>query len=197
MRLQCAERSLSIAAATVALVVISAATAIARDTIPLLPGSDPSHPVRPVIDPLHPTVYTFPAPVSGLWYDPPHADGFQYALEGGATFTSVKAPPASFNFGNLDVFVPGPGIVGTALPGVEFNLVPFNTHVFSLLGIDPPVDVADPTAFPTFLDWTGTATKLTMTALLVRTPVPEPGTLAFLVLGAGVTVGSRRFRKRA
>jgi hypothetical protein len=193
MRLHYAGRSLSIVAAALALVVASATTAIARDTIK--PGSDPTDPVLP--DVVRENVYTFLEPDSGLWYDPPFAIGYEYALEGPATvkFTGVKAPPASFGFGDLDVFV-GSIKVGTAEPGIEFDLTPFNTQVFSLLGIDPPVDVADPTAFPTFLDWTGPATKLTMTALLARAPVPEPGTLAFLVLGAGLALGGRRLRKR-
>jgi hypothetical protein len=196
MRLECALRLLFVGLSALALVVGSATPAAARGVIAPSVGSTPEDPVLPDRTSTDPPFFEFLNPVPGLWYDPPLAEGYTYELTGGATFTEVIAPPASFGYGSLDVFIPGTGVVGTALPGVSFDLDPYDSAVFSLLGVDPPyVDVADPTAFPTFLDWTGPATSLTMTPILVRPSLPEPATFALLAL-AGAAVAGRHLRRK-
>jgi hypothetical protein len=69
-----------------------------------------------------------------------------------------------------------------------------NVTTFSLEGIMPPVDTADPSAFPTFLDFTGTATNLTMTAL--SSAVPEPSTWLLLATGLVGALGYGWRQKR-
>jgi hypothetical protein len=139
-------------------------------------GISPKNPVLPgAVLPGGKFVFTNPIP--GLWYDPPFASGFMYSLEGGATFLEVAPPPASFGFGPVELVVGG-SIIDILDPGEEFFFGPGVT-TFSLIGISPLVDIGHFPAFPTFLNFTGSATALTMTALFV----PEPSTLLLLSVG--------------
>lgn len=158
-----------------------------------VPGSSPKSPVLPgTILPGGQFIFANPAP--GLWYDPPFADGFTYTLAGGATFIEVAPPPASFGFGPVRLVIGG-SIVDTLDPGEDFFFGPGVTS-FSLQGISPFVDAANPTVFPTFLDFTGTATSLTMSASAAA--VPEPGTLVLLSTGfVGLLGYGWRQRKKA
>jgi REJ domain. len=135
-------------------------------------GSSPTDPILP--NSIEDGVFVFQFPLGGNWYDPPFAGGFTYSLTGGETFSEVGAPPASFGFGPVDVVVGG-AILATLNPGEHFLFAPGVT-TFSLQGISPLVDTADPTAFPTFLDFTGTPTSLTMAAMVpALNPVAQAG----------------------
>ncbi len=154
------------------------------------PGSDPENPILPFVP--APGQYEFPAPIPRRWYDPPMADGFEYELFGGALFTQVGTPPPSFGFGPVNLMIGG-SLIAVLNAGDLFDLTPFATSIFRLVGINPDVDAADPTAFPTFLDWSGVATSLTMTALPA---VPEPTVTMLVGLGL-VALGRRRLFARA
>lgn len=166
------------------------------------PGATPTNPVLPfvVADPNDPGAirFDFPNPRPRLWYDPPFAIGFKYALAGGGEFTEVGAPPASFGgAGPFEIFVGGVKI-GEVLPDAFFAFGPGVTE-FDLRGIRP-LDTADPsfpTMFPTFLDFTGSPTLLTMTPILAAaTGVPVPASL-LLLAGALAMFGALRRRVAA
>ena len=160
------------------------------------PGETAAVPVLPFVP--APGEFVFVNPEPRRWFDPPFADGFLYELSGGALFTSLELPPASFGFGEVDIVVGGV-VVGSVLPGGTFDFaVP--TSSFSIVGLDKILDVADPgfaTAFPVFLDFSVVATALDMTALIIPDPgtppsVSEPATLA--VFGLGLLALARRRR---
>lgn len=162
------------------------------------PGSDPSNPVLPFVP--APGEFVFEDPEPRLWFDPPFVDTFEYEVTD-AIFTEVGVPPASFGFGPLDVFIPGIGVVATLDPGEFFDLSSFGISLFRLTGIDPLLDIEDPglaTAFPTFLDWDGDATTLSMTAITVPEPpdgIAGPPTALMVLTGLTVILARRRLRR--
>lgn len=175
-------------------------------------GTTPENPVLPIVD-LDPVtnapIFEFPAPVSGRWYDPPFADGFVYALTGGATFDKLTAPPLSLGFAGPFTLSSGGTMLGTISAGGDFLFAPGVTS-FTLSGIAPGIDFASPgfsTAFPAYLEWTGAASALTITptfpAGTVFPPpgggggaIPEPDTWALFIIGFGV-IGVTARRRRA
>lgn len=159
------------------------------------PGETEDNPVLPFVP--APGQFEFPSPRPRLWYDPPFAEGFTYTLTGGAEFLEVMAPTAGFA-GPFDIVVGGT-TVDSILPGESYFFDPLDDVTsFDLVGILPLLDIADAgfaTAFPTFLDFTGDALSLTMTAILVpSSSVPEPGTL--VLMGAGFACAVRLHRAK-
>ncbi len=161
------------------------------------PGSTPDVPILPFVP--APAEFEFPAPEPRRWFDPPFVDGFEYSLVGDPTaeFLFVDVPPAAFGFGPIDLVIGGV-VVATLIGdggGFDFLANGFSgVQTFSLVGIDPLLDSAGPgfsTAFPTFLDFTGSPTALTMSGIEVAT-VPEPSALLILAVGLIVLVDVRR-----
>lgn len=134
--------------------------------------------------------YTFANPTPGTWFDPAPSSSFSYALQGGGDFTVVGAPPASYGFGPMDVVVAG-HVVDTLDPGDFYNFGP-GVSAFTLTGITPPADASDPASFPTYLDFTGDPTLLTMTPLA---PILEPSIWAVMLVGFGWTGAALRRRR--
>ena len=148
-------------------------------------------------------VLTFTSPssgASGAWFDPPPSNfvnSFIYNLYGGATFTEVAAPPASFGFAPVNVIVNGV-IVDTLAAGNSAN-TPTNYYTFAsgvtaftLEGISPLVNAANTNAYPTFLKFTGTATSLTMTPANITIAVPEPAAIWLFGLAFAGFLGFNR-----
>ncbi len=157
------------------------------------PGTTPQNPVLPFVP--APRVFIFPAPTPRRWFDPPFVSRFDYSL-GSGEFLSFILPPG---FGTtIDLYV-GDTLIASDLTAdgltEYFFLSDFGLDDiagFSLRDILPPVDAADPTAFPTFLDFTPGAGPLTMRAVESGVVVPEPNSLLGLfalgTLGAASTL---------
>ena len=157
------------------------------------PGSEEATPILPFVNEFE--EFIFPDPTPRRWFDPPFVEGFTYTLEGGAKFTQVGGPTG---FGTLIVLDDMGNEIGSLTEGSMFDLTGFNLSQFSLVGIDPLLDKEDPgysTAFPTFLDWSGVATSLTMVGIETSASVPAPNVLALVGIGLlGLVV--RRPRKK-
>jgi hypothetical protein len=159
----------------------------AYDTINIVDeGASPAAPFLPDVS--SPGNFTFDNPLSDSWFDPAPAHGFTYTLASG-DFTEVGAPPSSFGFGPLKVVVAG-SIVDVLAPGADYSFGPGVT-TFSLLGITPGVDPSSPTAFPTFLAFSGNPSALSMSA------VPEPAGWALMLVGSLGLGAALRRRRRA
>ncbi len=157
------------------------------------PGITPDNPVLPFVP--APGEFIFPAPTPRRWFDPPFVSRFDYSL-GSGEFLSFILPPG---FGTtIDLYV-GDTLIASDLTAdgltEYFFLSDFGLDDiagFSLRDILPLVDAADPTAFPTFLDFTPGAGPLTMRAVESGVVVPEPNSLLGLfalgTLGAASTL---------
>jgi hypothetical protein len=157
------------------------------------PGTTPDDPVLPFVP--APGEFVFPAPTPRRWFDPPFVSRFDYSLGSGEFFSFILPP----GFGTtIDLYV-GDTLIASDLTadGVKeyFFLGDFaldDIAAFSLRDISPLVDAADPTAFPTFLDFTPGAGPLTMKAVESGVAVPEPNSLLGLfalgTLGAASTL---------
>ncbi|MCU4674849.1 hypothetical protein N7931_04290 [Catenovulum sp. 2E275] len=161
------------------------------------PGTNPANPILPFVPAPGEFVFTEPEPAN--WFDPPFSDGFEYELTGGAVFDLVTTPDASYGFGDVDVVVDGV-VVATLNPGDTFDFSTLATAVssFKLVGLDMLLDIADPdfaTAFPVFLDWTGSASTLLMSAIIASVgpvDVPEPQVLFLLAFAAFILINRKK-----
>jgi len=159
------------------------------------PGTSPNNPVMPVVT--TPGVFVFREPTRRRWFDPPMVDRFDYSLDSG-DFLSFILP---LGFGaTIDLYVGG-SLIASDLPAdgsteyiflADYGLS--GVKAFSLRDILPLVDAADPTAFPTFLDFTSGAMGLTMRAR-EGAPASVPGPLPALGLSAAFAF-SRKLRGR-
>lgn len=140
-------------------------------------GSTPTSPIPPSA--VKGGAYTFKAPASGAWYQTPPSKGLIFSLSSGA-FTEVEAPPASFGFGPVEVFVHGK-LVATLDPGGTYLFGP-DVTTFTLEDILLLAGGSSSSGMPTWLVFSGSPTDLTITPI---TGVPEPATWAMLMLGLG------------
>jgi len=164
---------------------------VAQAVVVAPPGSTPDNPLLPSV--VAGGEFLFPNPEPRRWFDPPFVSRFDYSL-GLGEFLSFILPPG-FN-STIDLYV-GDILIASDLISdglteyffsTNFSLA--NVTAFSLRDISPLVDAADPTAFPTFLDFTSGAGPLTMKP--VSEAVPEPNSLLGLfalgTLGAASTL---------
>jgi hypothetical protein len=157
-------------------------------------GLTPGSPLLPFVP--APGVFDFPAPTPRRWFDPPFVDGFDYSL-GSGDFLSFILPPG---FGTtIDLYVDdiltASDLSADGLTEYFFSAYGLSgVKAFSLRDISPLVDAADPTAFPTFLDFTPGSMALTMKAR-EGAPASVPGPLPALGLSAAFAF-SRKLRRR-
>ena len=158
------------------------------------PGLTPGSPLLPFVP--APGVFDFPAPTPRRWFDPPFVDGFDYSL-GSGDFLSFILPPG---FGTtIDLYVDdiltASDLSADGLTEYFFSAYGLSgVKAFSLRDISPLVDAADPTAFPTFLDFTPGSMDLRMRAR-DGAPASVPGPLPALGLSAAFAF-SRKLRRR-
>lgn len=159
------------------------------------PGATQGNPILPDIT--TPGLFTFTNVPSGRWFDPPIVSGFTYTMTGGSLFSSILDFPTGFA-GPFTVDVGGT-ILGSFGPGQSVDFSGFaggGVSSFRVTGITPPVDAANPLAFPLQIAFTTPTASFTMQAINPQqTEIPEPGTLALLLVG-GLTTGAGFRRPR-
>lgn len=148
-------------------------TGVARAD-PDIAGMSPGNPILP------PDAggdhWEFRSPGARRWYDPILANGYLYTLTGEGSFLEVMVASGFFD---LQIVVDGV-VVEADLDAGESYFFASGVKAFAIVGILPPLDGSDPSAFPTFLDFSGSPTRLTMTALPA---VPEPVSAALFAVG--------------
>jgi len=123
-------------------------------------------------------------PGTGCWFDPPMADGFAFETDGNSNFVSLQLPAGvPDNDGQYEIVSVHGSII---LPVGSTHIFSSPVLSFTIWGIDPPVDETDPLAFPTYLTFDQQTVSFTMT------PVPEPGALILLGMGAVALLRRKR-----
>lgn len=131
---------------------------------------------------------------SGLWFDPPFTDRFDYHMTNpGDLFTDIIGFPSAFSDLMIDV---GGSTFGPFNSGDTFSFPGGGVVDFTVFNINPTVDAADPMAFPLQLLFNNSIASFTMSpgqSAPPPVPVPEAGTFAgALGLGALVAFGMVR-----
>lgn len=147
------------------------------------------------INPILPTsggagTWNFTNGNSGLWYDPPLVDAYDYTGTGGTLFNSITLPTgftAPFDVYNGSTFI------GSFAGGSAVNFVALTggaVSSFRVGNINPLADAGSPTAFPLQIFFSTPTGSFTQTGVAA---VPEPSTsLALVALAAW---GWRRCRR--
>jgi hypothetical protein len=117
---------------------------------------------------------------SGQFFDPPIADGFTYKMTSNSLFTKVGFP---IGFGNDFRILVNNVVVASSLPADgAYMFAGAGVGEFTIRGIDPDVDAANPDAFPVYLEFDTDTASFDMTAVAV--PFPAAAWLGLPVLGA-------------
>lgn len=141
------------------------------------------------------TGWVFSNVQSGLWFDPPFTNAFDYEGQSGTTFDSITLPTG---YGSTFDILTGPGfsnLLGTFGAGSSVNFLTLAggpLSAFRLSGINPAVDAALPNAFPLQIFFnSGANGSFTQTAV---SDVPEPSLLVFSFAALGAMCRLRRKR---
>lgn len=152
-------------------------------------GASQENPVLPFVP--APGTFSFDAPVSQRWYDPPFTTGFEISVASGS-ITKIKAP---MGFSDLVIYdADGTTVLDSDFDADEEFTFASGTTKFYIRGM--LVDTADAAPFPLWMEFAGTPSGMTWTAELVSAPVPEPESYAMLLAGLGV-LGFLRRRQQA
>jgi hypothetical protein len=143
-------------------------------------------------------MYTFHGVPSGAWFDPPMVGTYQFTMTDGNFFTNILAFPT--NIGDADgkfAVSVGNTLIGVFGEGESVSFADFGfangVTAFTISGISPLVDGANPLGFPVKLAFSSPFTSFTMEGITIT--APEPGTLTLILVGlAGCAV--RRNRRK-
>jgi hypothetical protein len=152
----------------------------------ILPGFAATNPLLPTADG---GAWHFTDVASGLWYDPPMTEGFEYRADPGTLFTSILDFPTGFDAPFTVIIDDKP--FGTYGPGqsVDFSQFPGGgVSEFSITGISPLADAGDPRGFPLRLAFNADFANFTMSPL---SNIPEPNSAAIWLIASIVTIAIR------
>jgi hypothetical protein len=126
----------------------------------------------------HHNVFEFSNVPSDTWVDPPLVSEFRYVATDGTLFSDITEFPADFET-PFTLSVDG-NVLGQFEGGDDFSFASYpggGVSEFVISGIDPLVDSDDPMGFPLKIAFTTPTGSFRMIA-----SVPEPGTLAMLII---------------
>jgi len=127
-------------------------------------GFTRANPILPVV--VTPGNFRFENAPTGMWLDPPMADGFEYVMTSDSLFMAILEFPPGFG-DSLSVTAEGVDL-GTFKGGQGIDFTDALGHGvarFTVRGITPVVDGEDPAAFPLRLAFDTETANLEMTAI--------------------------------
>lgn len=136
------------------------------------PGGTQSNPVLP--GGMVGNSFTFIGVVTGVWFDPPTAEGFRYTMTSDSLFTKILDFPQGL--GDRFTVTVGDEVIGEFGPGQEVDFSRFpggGVKEFAVTGISPLADPEDPMAFPLKLAFN------TEKADFMMTPIEDPEAVAW------------------
>ncbi|SFU73290.1 nidogen-like domain-containing protein [Pseudoduganella namucuonensis] len=131
-----------------------------------------------------------------IFIDPVVAVGYEYRVNSGPNITSALLPVVAGDTDGYEIRSLDDILLGIVLPGDIFDFGPAGVNGFRLTDIEAAagLDPNNPTAFVTGLTFAGPGT-VDMTQLPLTQDVPEPASLALMLLGATALGLTRRKRQ--
>ena len=143
-------------------------------------------------------IFVFTNTPSGVWVDPPLVSSFAFLMTSDSLFTNILELPLGIGDADgLFTVAVGNRVLGQFAGGASVSFAEFGYALgvsgFTVSGIDPQTDAANPAAFPIRLAYNTPLASFTMRGIPSNSAAaPEPATLCLLLLIAPAALFWRR-----